>query len=586
MLSFEMAANVQARLDVEIAQLAITLSSLKTQKNTFALISRLPTSILERIFICYARNKYFRPYTTRAWPRFKKMSDATWIGVLFVCRRWRHVALTCPALWSYLFVASPWWTEALLTRSLDSPLRIWAEFYKSDMALDFIARLALHTERLQECCLCFGITQSDVVSALSMLSSSAPLLRILKITNEKEDSGKHEPAEAVNDYVLFNGYTPMLRELELTNYSIPWWPGGLTNLRLRNLATPARLTMAELRVILARSPDLIQLHLENALRRSGRNSCQDCEKLHLPSLTRLSITAPFSEIIALLSCVDIPLAAQLRLQCQQINHLPADDFIPFCTFLSQWFGASTSFIPIHSLCITSSDDMKEMRFTFGASENAASPSWFSYMEDNEEVPLSVGFIPWPLRSKRGDDAIRDICQSVPLAHLKNIFLEDYCLSSTVWADTFWHLPELRYIELICKGLSDLIETLSIPSRPPLPNTEGPKGRGPRQVFAPSLEEIILDRIAFTDQIDGYDNIYADNLKVERLYRALARRQKEAGRKLPRLGLYRCSYLYKDDVEHLRCVVEHVERLGNSSIDECSSIDEDQENSEAFVAGEV
>ena len=134
------------------------------------------------------------------------------------------------------------------------------------------------------------------------------VLRILEITNNMERPGMHEPAEGINDHVLFNGDT---------------------------------------RVILERSPDLVQLHLENALR-SGGNFYQDCEKLHLPSLVRLSITAPVSEITTLLSYVDIPLMAQVRLRCQQSNRSRADDFIPFCTFLSQWFGTSTSFIPIRS----------------------------------------------------------------------------------------------------------------------------------------------------------------------------------------------------------------------------------------------
>ena len=57
MLSFEMATKAQARRNEEIARLATTLSSLKTQKNTFVPTSRLPTSILGRMSICYARNE-------------------------------------------------------------------------------------------------------------------------------------------------------------------------------------------------------------------------------------------------------------------------------------------------------------------------------------------------------------------------------------------------------------------------------------------------------------------------------------------------------------------------------------------------
>jgi hypothetical protein len=462
-------------------------------------------------------------------------------------------------------VASPRWTETFVTRSLDSPLRVRVHFYKLKMALDFMARVAMHTERLQECCLIFELKRSDAACAFSVLSSRAvPLLRILKITikplDNSMDSSKHKKAQAVNDHIIFNGDTPMLRELELTNCDMPWHSptlGGLTALRLSNLATSVQLTMAELRVVLDHSPDLVQLHLENALRSGPPGfTYPDSKKLHLLSLARLHITAPFSEILTLLSYVEIPFMTQVRLECRQTTYPHADDFVPFCSILSQWFGASTnkatSFIPIRSICI-GKVNRKQIRFIFRTSEQAAHP----FSDDHErEVPLQMDFIPWPPLSGRSEDIAGNICQSVPLAHLKRITLDDCRLSSTVWADTFWHLQELRSIKLINLGLSDLIKALSIPSRPPLPNSEGPKGRGPRQVFAPSLEEIVLNNVWFIEDRDGYGDIYPD--KVQHLFRVLARRKKEAGRALELLELGDCRCLYDGDVEYLSDVVEHVD----------------------------
>lgn len=118
MLSSDSAKD-QAHIDEEVSRLAITLSALQTQKNTFALISRLPTAILARIFVCYARDGYYRPYTVCWMPRFEV---PRWVVVSHVSRHWRHVALTCPALWNHLFMVSSQWTEVLLARSLDSPL--------------------------------------------------------------------------------------------------------------------------------------------------------------------------------------------------------------------------------------------------------------------------------------------------------------------------------------------------------------------------------------------------------------------------------------------------------------------------------
>ena len=218
-----------------------------------------------------------------------------------------------------------------------------------------------------------------------------------------------------------------------------------------------------------------------------------------------------------------------------------------------------------------------MGFVFRTSEQAARDL---FSDDHErEVPLQVDFNPWPSLSGRTDDIIGNICQSVPLAHLKRITMDGCRLSSTVWADTFWHLQELRTIELINMGLSDLIETLSIPTRPPLPNSEGLKGRGPHQVFAPSLEEIVLDNIWFIDGIDGYDDIYPE--KVQRLYRVLARRQKEAGRALELLKLVDCWFLYKGDDEYLSGVVGQVDwdRKVQDGLGRWSTDDEDDEDDE-------
>lgn len=96
----------------------------------------------------------------------------------------------------------------------------------------------------------------------------------------------------------------------------------------------------------------------------------------------------------------------------------------------------------------------------------------------------------------------------------------------------------------------------MPTCPPLPNTEGPKGRGPRQVFAPALDNLELENIGFTEEWDGKDDIYPD--KVRRLSLALAKRKREAGRALGRIGLTDCWYFYRRDVAEFVGVVDFVD----------------------------
>lgn len=193
-----------------------------------------------------------------------------------------------------------------------------------------------------------------------------------------------------------------------------------------------------------------------------------------------------------------------------------------------------------------------MDFTFGTSEKVADlPHRFpSSTEYERAIPLTVTFRPFEPRLFERDDIIENIFQSVPLANLKKFLLDSYSLPSTIWEDTFRDLPKLRSITLVKKGLPDLVDTLSIHYPPPPPNTEGPTCPDPFQVFAPSLEQIELVEIGFIDRWNG--EFYRN--RVERLLRALTRRQEVTGRALERLDLYDCRYLYSFHVQHLSRVV--------------------------------
>lgn len=76
---------------------------------------------------------------------------------------------------------------------------------------------------------------------------------------------------------------------------------------------------------------------------------------------------------------------------------------------------------------------------FGTSGKAANPT--TYTDDQKEVALDASFILWPPLSDQSDDIIKDICQSVPLAHLVD------CLGSHILApprvtvhQINWHRP--------------------------------------------------------------------------------------------------------------------------------------------------
>ena len=140
-------------------------------ENALSPIFRLPPEILAAIFVHCARFHH------------KSLSICTrrpgWVKVSYVCRHWREVALGCPTLWSYHFVVSSRWTEELLARSMEVPLKI--RFVHIDREsdstwwLDPVKKLVDHAEHIQECILCIpSWCIKDLFSQLS--SRRAPRL--------------------------------------------------------------------------------------------------------------------------------------------------------------------------------------------------------------------------------------------------------------------------------------------------------------------------------------------------------------------------------------------------------------------------
>ena len=79
--------------------------NIHAQNDTLCFISQLPTEMMEDIFIRCARDCYhserLREYRNRP-----ASLPPNWVNVSYVCRHWRDVALNCPSLWTYHFVAS------------------------------------------------------------------------------------------------------------------------------------------------------------------------------------------------------------------------------------------------------------------------------------------------------------------------------------------------------------------------------------------------------------------------------------------------------------------------------------------------
>ena len=147
-----------------------------------------PTEILETIFILCARD-YHNEYHGHLTPTLP-----SWVNVSYVCRHWRNVALNCPILWAYIFVAPPRWTGELFARSKQAPLKLsmplnsrWeCPLYRQFP--HFSEELTINHERIQE--LHLQIPDTPGIRSRGDFGSDlhTPHLKILKISSYKNRS--------------------------------------------------------------------------------------------------------------------------------------------------------------------------------------------------------------------------------------------------------------------------------------------------------------------------------------------------------------------------------------------------------------
>ena len=136
-----------ARIDEAINEHLLSLSDLRSQRNSLSFIFRLPTDILANIFTHVAQ-EYHEGNDRR--PSFRV---PRWVNVSYVCRHWREVALNCPTLWSFHFIVSLRWTEELLARSKQASLKIRIKHDCNKARSwwsDLVERVLNNAERFQE----------------------------------------------------------------------------------------------------------------------------------------------------------------------------------------------------------------------------------------------------------------------------------------------------------------------------------------------------------------------------------------------------------------------------------------------------
>ncbi|KAF8138899.1 hypothetical protein EV363DRAFT_1315098 [Boletus edulis] len=413
------------------------------------------------------------------------------------------------------------WTEVLLARSMQAPLKIRVNLRYSGKRLRdlrFLEPLMNHVERIQEFRLQLPkmCNDSALDSVFSKFSSRAPRLEDLQISVD----GYQE-----RTFVLFDGDTPALRTLELSCCAMPWYSlnlSGLTTLSLRG-AIPVGFhqNMAEVLSTLNSMQDLTHLYLEDVLASAAgflsRLEMSTVQKIRLPHLSRLLIVAPVSAVIASISCIDIPLKTQVRIGCRHECGPSLDQYTPLSSLLPQRFNTSSPII--RSLGIDCAE-WGQGALTFDTSFSASERSChlrisILHEEWDRNIPLQVVIYFSPSSIRHGDEGnhvISDICCSLPLTHVQSAHILYPPPSPSFWK----------------RALSSICSIFSLPPASYYDSTEnrdGPSSEpAPDRVFISALEVLELHGILFLAPSTA-------DWDVQRLYDALSTLKGPQGRQI-------------------------------------------------------
>ncbi|KAJ6531708.1 hypothetical protein B0H19DRAFT_451653 [Mycena capillaripes] len=234
--------------------LQITSAKLRGMRNSVQPINRLPPELLVQIFSeTQLRLPSFLPIPSTGGHGHVTLDWCRWMFLLQVCRHWRGVIASSPALWS--IVCSSAGAREFIRRSHGADLTVYLGVRDRGFSSSLMEALAPHTSRLKE----FHMLAKGTEDLLKhqLFASPAPRLNSLLIeVEEREDlSGVLPP--------IFCGHMPKLKQLALGYFTS--WPKdyfhNLTSLCLYDQRESSLPTTTKFLDFLESSPRIEELAL-------------------------------------------------------------------------------------------------------------------------------------------------------------------------------------------------------------------------------------------------------------------------------------------------------------------------------------
>jgi hypothetical protein len=499
-----------ASLYAEVSNVYAAIAELKTRRNTFTSIARLPPEILSKIF----ESIISLDQTESSSGRLE------WMHLMEVCRHWRSVMIENPRLWSSLAFCSVELTSKMLLRSKASPLEIRAG--SLEMVLDAVALALSHISRIRVLHL---RVWKHIEMFLPAIGQPAPLLKSLRLENL--DGPSNSP---IIPSLLF---APCLRHFASSNLTVQWDSphlAGLTHLEIRG---SARLpSLGELRDVLSHCTALDTLILSDSLPHTEDQQNQSQDPIPLPTLAHLHLVGSVTDCDIVVRTISFPPTTTVVLHCD----IGMDISLEVPHLLSGLGARRDGDFPIGRLGITMP---RGTEITFKA--------WTSTNDDTMEHPFLELTFEGALPSDENlcVNLVHTTCQGLSPTEILNLNID---VSLRVGRKRSWRtmLGSLKNLQVLTAGNRDVKGLLFALTPEPINDAE--KSRH-WDVFLPRLRDLTLHGASFwsSDQFEALQDCLMQRW--------------ENHAEIQKLLIFRCFDIYEPDIIKLKEIVVEMECLG-------------------------
>ncbi|KAI0262712.1 hypothetical protein BC834DRAFT_1043242 [Gloeopeniophorella convolvens] len=518
-----------ALTEESISAAIMRVSTLKSHRNSFLPISKLPTELLSRVFHLHAIQQ----------PHGEKDDRLGWIVASHVCRRWRQVVLRDAKLWRgiYFRMGSKWVAE-MISRAGVTLLDVELEGARTPDDWNTIFNHLHHTRSVSAQDLSLG----SLRYVIRLLSMAAPTLNALDLQFLPNLKAPIDFREVQTGTKVFGGRAPNLSEITLGRLVHPWdfLPrGSLTFLHLiyqkRDLRKGASNAVSwdNLMSIISDNTNIRSLALEFCLPPSSPTWSLQHQAIELPRLECLSLGGQGISVYSLLASIKYPPSARLRIH----------------SLSTQPTGADLYFI------------MPLLAAHVGAPGSEPLRSAWLYVPDTSAKTLEI----WTreaLPKISFDDSffnncdlrtvLREVFFMLPLANLEFLRIDAPNVFDTEdWTTMLRRCTLVNDIEIKGHGFSSIAEALLRPAKSPSTTVTAPVSAlamtptgtvDPPSVTKPALKFLLFPGLTCLS-VSNVDltRKTAKNVPGHDLLEKLATRRMRSDKPLSYVNIFRCKF---------------------------------------------